>query len=141
MGYSSFVNYSLIIHGDAENDLDHIFEENKDAGAEIIVLLEVLREDQNLLDRLTQRGYTNYENPHFSVEEWQEARKKKFNLWRIRELSTTDAGQYRIIYAFNPQEFRYYVLAILNREMVYDTSNPRVKRIFEIYDAIDIPRF
>ncbi|TXI12539.1 MAG: hypothetical protein E6Q68_03665 [Polynucleobacter sp.] len=141
MGYSGFTSYSLEIHGDAEEDLDQIFSENEDAGAAILALLEVLKEDQDLLERLTQRRFINYGEPHFSVDEWQETRRSKLNLWRIRELSSSEAGQYRIIYAFNPQQLRYYVLAILDREIVYDTSNQRVKRIFDIYDAIDIPRY
>ena len=141
MGYSNPTGYSLIIHDDAEDDLDAIFDENEDAGAALVVLLELLKTDQDLLDRLTKRNFVNYGTPHFSVDEWQEARKTKHNLWRIRDLSSNDAGGYRIVYAFHPQELKYYVLAILGREIVYDTANPRVARIFEIYDTYNIPRY
>jgi mRNA-degrading endonuclease RelE of RelBE toxin-antitoxin system len=141
MGYSTNAYYTLVIHEDAYKDLDSIFEVDEDTGGEIVALLELLRSNQDLLDRLTQRGFQNYGVPHFTVDEWQEARRSKFNLWRIRQLSSADAGQYRIIYAFHPQELRYFVLAILNRNFVYDTSIQRVKRIFDLYDACNIPRY
>lgn len=141
MGYSNPGCYSLIIHDDAYDDLDSIFNENEDAAAALVVLLELLETNQDLLDRLTQRKFVNYGTPHFNVDEWQETRKTKYNLWRIRELSSAEAGGYRIVYAYHPQEFKYYVLAILRREFVYDSTNPRVARIFEIYDANNIPRY
>lgn len=141
MGYFSPNGYSLIIHDDAEKDLDAIFEENEDAAAVLVALLELLKVNQDLLDRLTQRGFVNYGAPHFNVDEWQETRKTKYNLWRIRELSSADAAGYRIVYAYHPQELKYYVFAILEREFVYDSTNPRVARIFEIYDAYNIPRY
>ena len=140
MRYSQSRVYSLVIHDDAQDDLDQIFTLNEAVAADIAVFFEEIDGNQDLLDRLVSRGYCNYEDPQFNVDEWQKTRATKFNLWRVRLLWLQDASDYRIIYAFHTIEYRYYVLAILQRDFDYDTNNPRVKRIFETYDALDIPR-
>lgn len=141
MRYFSANVYSVVVHDDAEDDLSAIFELDEDVGATLATFLELLEEgNQDLLDRLTQRGFTNHNSPEFNVDEWQKAKSLKLNLWRIRLLSVDVASNYRIIYAFHAAEFRYYVLAILERSFNYEISDPRVKRIIEVYDALDIPR-
>ena len=140
MRYSSSKIYSLVLHADAEEDLDLIFEEDEQAASDIAVFLEEIDGNQDSLDRLTQRKYVCYDDPQFDIDEWQETRKTQFNLWRLRLLYLEGASKYRIIYAFHTIEFRYYVLAILHRDFNYDLNDPRITQIFETYDALNIPR-
>ena len=60
MRYSPGRTYSLVLHGDAEADLDCIFEENEDVCAEIEVFLEEAKANQSTLDSLTRKGYVQY---------------------------------------------------------------------------------
>lgn len=141
MRYSKSRVYSLVIHDDAQTDLDQIFAANQAVAGDITVFLEEINGNQDLLDRLVSRRFCNYEDPQFDVDEWQKTKVTKFNLWRVRLLWLSGASDYRIIYAFHTIEYRYYVLAILKRDFDYAISNPRVKRIFKIYDALNIPRY
>lgn len=144
MRYSSGRTYSLALHSDAEADLDRIYEEDEDVGADIEAFLEEAKNNQVTLYNLTVRKYVEYSEWPFSVDEWQETKqsKYKYNLWRIRLLWLTgSAAKYRIVYAFHPVEFRYYILGIVNRDFKYDPQHERSKQIFAAYDALNIPRY
>lgn len=144
MRYSSGRTYSLALHNDAEADLDRIYEEDENVGADIEAFLEEAKNNQVTLYNLTVRKYVEYGEWPFSVDEWQETKqsKYKYNLWRIRLLWLTgSAAKYRIVYAFHPVEFRYYILGIVNRDFKYDPQHERSKQIFTAYDALNIPRY
>lgn len=144
MRYSSGRTYSLALHNDAEADLDRIYEEDEDVGADIEAFLEEAKNNQVTLYNLTVRKYVEYGEWPFNVDEWQETKhsKYKYNLWRIRLLWLTgSAAKYRIVYAFHPVEFRYYILGIVNRDFKYDPQHERSKQIFAAYDALNIPRY
>jgi mRNA-degrading endonuclease RelE of RelBE toxin-antitoxin system len=140
MRYLQSRPYQFVIHRDAKKDLDDLFEKHKAIAAEILVFFEGLQNEQRSLDRLTSRGYCQYEPLAFDVDEWQETRRKKYNLWRIKPHWSASASSYRIIYAFDPKQYHYYVLAIVHRDFNYETKNPRVEQILRIYDSLDIPR-
>ncbi len=136
-------SYSLVLHHSAEADLDRIFEEDEDAAADIAAFLEEAQKNQETLDNLTRRGYISYGDWPYSVDEWQETKgsRYRYNLWRLRLLWLTGAAaRYRIVYAFHPGEYRYYVLAIVDRDFQYDAQDERSRRIFAEYDALNIPR-
>jgi hypothetical protein len=144
MRYSSGRTYSLALHSDAEADLDRIYEEDEDVGADIEAFLEEAKNNQVTLDNFTRRKYVEYGEWAFNVDEWQETKqaKYKYNLWRIRLLWLTGAAsRYRIVYAFHPVEFRYYILGIVNRDFEYDPKHERSKQILAAYDALNIPRY
>lgn len=142
MRYSPGRTYSLVLHGDAEADLDCIFEENEDVCAEIEVFLEEAKANQSTLDSLTRKGYVQYGDISFDVTEWEATKRQKYNLWRLKLLWVgNETAKYRVVYAFHPGEFRYYVLGILHRDFDYDLKHPRSKKIFAAYDALDIPRY
>jgi len=142
MRYSLSRTYSLALHHDAEADLDRVYEEDEDAGADIEVFLEEAKNNQETLDNLTRKNYVQYGEWPFSVDEWGEAKRYKYNLWRVRLLWLEGAAaKYRIIYAFHPVEFRYYILGIVNRDFKYDLQHDRSKQILAAYDALNIPRY
>ncbi len=142
MRYSPNCIYSLALHSDAEADLDHIYEEDEDAGSDIAVFLEEAKNNQETLDNLTRKGYVQYGEWPFSVDEWEEAKRSRYNLWRVRLLWLDGAAsKYRIIYAFHTVEYRYYILGIVNRNFNYDLQHERSKQILAACDALNIPRY
>lgn len=134
-------SFSIVIHSDAESDLELIWDENEEAASDIVVFLEEAKQNQTTLDNLTRNNYASEgENP-YSISEWAGAKKKRLNLWRLKLLWLKGAAaKYRIIYAFNPTEMRYYVLGILKREFNYDLEHPLSKRIISAYDDLELPR-
>lgn len=142
MRHSPGRTYSLALHGDAEADLNRIYEEDEDVGADIEVFLEEAKNNQETLDNLTRKGYVQYGECPFDVTEWEQAKRSKYILWRIRLLWLTgSAAKYRIVYAFHPIEYRYYVLGIVERNFNYDLQHERSKQILAAYSALNIPRY
>lgn len=142
MRYSPGRTFSLVLHEDAEADLDLIYEHDEDAWADIEVFLEEAKNNQETLDCLTRKGYVKYGDNPFNVTEWEATKGLKYNLWRVKLMwIESNAVKYRIVYAFHPGEFRYYVLGILDRDFDYDLNHPRSKQIIAAYNALDIPRY
>lgn len=134
--------YSIVVHEDAEADLDAIDALDEDACADIEVFLDEAAEDQIILDNLSRNGHVGYGDMNYDVKEWVEVKRNHYNLWRLKffDIPTT-AANYRIIYAFHPAEYRYYVLGVLNRSDAYDLSHSRNQQILTTYDALCIPRY
>lgn len=136
--------YSIALQDDAKRDLDALYEIAEDAAADIEVFLEEAKHNQYTLENLTRHGYVQYDDPAYSVKEWQKARKQRLNLWRLRLMWLEGtASDYRIVYAFHPVQFRYYVLGIVHRKKLdYDNFNsPICQRIISAYDDLDIPSY
>ena len=132
----------MVLHRDAEGDLGAIYEVDEEAAADIDAFLEEASNNQETLDNLTRRGYVNHDaEPPYSVSEWERLKRESYNLWRAKLLWLKGTSDYRIIYAFHPREFRYYVLGVLHRDFNYDIRDERSKRIVAAYDALDIPRY
>lgn len=133
--------YSLVLHKDAKEDLERIRAEDEDVAADFEAFLEEAGNNQETLDNLTRKGYVQYGEVNFNIDEWNAARKLRYNLWRIRFLFVKGlAAKYRIIYAFHTIQYRYYVLGIIERDFDYKIHHERTDRILAAYDALDIPR-
>ena len=133
--------YSIAIHTDTDGDLEKLYLVDEDAAADIEVFLEEAKLNQRTLDSLTVNKYVNEEEPPFDVVELVELKRQKYNLWRVRLLwLDSNARDYRIVYAFNPTEMRYYVLAVVHRKFNYDVNHEITKRISAAYDKLGIPR-
>ncbi len=141
VNYKKF-SFSLVVHEQAANDLEQLWRDKPDVAADVGVFLEELRGNQSLLDRLSSNRYFQQEDPSFSVEVWSSQRSKKRNLWRLKRINIGgNVAQYRVIYAFHPQQFRYYVLGVVHRDFNYDQNHPISRRIIAAYDELDIPRY
>lgn len=144
MRYSSKQSsYSIAVHEDAAHDIEEIYSVNEDAAADIEVFLEEAKLNQKTLDSLTINKYVTDEAlPYpYDVKELIELKKKKLNIWRVRLLLLNSAARnYRIIYAFNPPEMRYYVLGVVHRNFDYDINHEITKRIITAYDNLPIAR-
>lgn len=130
--------YSLAIYDDAEKDLDALWDSDEDAAADIDVLLDEIRGDQNLLDLMTVDGYVG---DKFDVVEMRYFRRTRLNIWRLKAgYLEADWTQYRIIYAFEPKKKTYHVLAVMPREKDYEKDRQFVARLERAYDDLGIPR-
>lgn len=133
--------YSIAVHAAAVGDLDQLYLVDEEAAADIEAFLEEAKLNQKTLDSLTINGYVCEEEPPFNVVELVELKRQKYILWRVRLLSLeSNARDYRIVYAFNPTEMRYYVLGIIHRNFNYDANHEFTKRIVAAYDQLGIAR-
>lgn len=133
--------YSLALLGDAEADLDRLFDEQEEAAASIAVFLDEAKSNQSTLENLSRNGFIQFDDPKFDVKEWVEQKKSKRNLWRLRLWTVKSASSYRVVYAFHPVQMRYYVLGIVHRDFDYAAGHATTHRILDAYDALAIPGY
>ena len=132
--------FFLHIHDHATDDLKNIHRKDRDVALRLAALIEQIRNDQDLLDRLTQDNYGQHQSADFHVIQWyaQQHKHKYRNLWRIKDWDLYNQGiQYRIVYAFIPMD-TYHILAIVHRkDLDYNNENkPITKRIIDDYDEL-----
>lgn len=126
---------TLFVHDDAVADLESLWVQEPVVASRITALLEQLENDPDLLDRLTQHDYGAHRAAGFHVSKWVEQYRKGKNLWRLKVWELEDKGlRYRVVYAFEPQQQHYHVLAIAPREFDYDNSHPLSQRILRAYE-------
>lgn len=125
---------TLFIHEDAENDLEELWSKDTEVAARITVLLEELKGNDDLLDRLTQHNFGLYSSADFHVSKWFEQWNKGNDLWRLKiwDLEDNDV-KYRIVYAFIPTKKHYHVLGIVPREFNYEANHELTIRILNTY--------
>lgn len=129
--------FRLFIHQDARDDLEQLWNEERDAAVRILAFLQECEGNQDLLDRLTQHDFGTYGIHDFHVSRWQERWRKGDNLWRLKVWDLEDKGlRYRVIYAFIPQTRQYHVLAIAPRSFDYDKGHPLYRRILAAYEEL-----
>jgi len=128
------INYRLLIHDEAEADLDLLYEEDPDAIAEIVAVLEEISTDQSLLFALTDHGYRHQVDPEFNVQKFLEYWNKGENIWRLRCLNRdSGAPMYRVLYAYIPKTRTFHVLGITHRNFGYEPGHEFTQRIIRAY--------
>jgi mRNA-degrading endonuclease RelE of RelBE toxin-antitoxin system len=134
--------YSLVVHEDAEFDLDELWAIDEDTTTDIIALLEQAKCDQELLDSLTIKDFGSDRSEDIHVDKWVAQQQQGRNLWRLKIWDLEDRGiRYRIVYALDPRISRYHVLGVLKRDFDYDENDQRTKRILAAYDDLAIPKY
>lgn len=139
---SQGIVYTIKLHRSARRDLEEIDGDDPDAADDLYALLQEIRGSQELLDALTVKDFGLNRDQPFHVDKWVEQQNKGRNLWRIKSWDLENRGlRYRIVYALDPRCSRYYVLAVLPRDVDYDSSHPRVIELTAAYDRLGIPAF
>ena len=129
--------FSLFIHDDVMEDLRGISQKHPKVAGKVAALLEEIGNSQDLLDRLTQHGYTSYGDPKFNISMWFEMMNKNRNLWRLKSADLGESGLgYRIIYAFVPSKKQYHVLGVVDRSFDYDMNHSFSRRISNAYSNL-----
>ncbi|WP_288079000.1 hypothetical protein [Pseudomonas sp.] len=142
--------YEYIIHNDATADIKAALQRDRKTGLRIFKAAQQLRDDQDAMDRLTQRdwgGSPNRPRPKtatFNTGPWVEAQDAQMNLWRLRFFDEELAG-YRFIHAFFPAYNRYVLLAVVEKaefgmihdeRFNYELKHPISKRIANSYERL-----
>jgi hypothetical protein len=129
--------YELVIHKDAQADLDGIYETDSDGAADIEVLLEEIREDQEVLAamRIHRRKEGRIDVCKLlKYDIWGR------NVWRIKfgilQAENDEISPYRVIYGSLGNA--YYVLAIVHRNQNYEQDRNLAKRVRAACRAIGI---
>jgi hypothetical protein len=83
----------LLIHSDAEQDLDDLAVANPKLAARVVLLLREIAADTNLMNMLTVHGFGADEREPFDVSRWQAHWREGKDLWRLKfwELNNRDS--------------------------------------------------
>lgn len=142
--------YEYVIHNDATADIRGVLAKDRRIGLKLFKTVQQLRDDQDAMDRLTQRdwgGSPNWPKPRtatFNTGPWVEAQDAKMNLWRLRFFDDDLAG-YRFIHAFFPAFNRYVLLAAVEKaefgmihdeRFNYELKHPISQRIANAYQQL-----
>lgn len=139
---SQGIVYHLLIAVAAKQDLATIGANDPATEIEILSLLQELKGNQLLLGSLTVKDHGLARDAKFHVDMWAKQQNRGRNLWRLKIWSLEDYGiRYRVIYALDPRNSRYYILAILHRDFDYDEKHPRVQQLLASYDRLGIPTY
>ena len=110
------------------------------AWGRILALLEQLKNDSELIDKLLDHDFEENHGIKFNVSKYQEFWQAGYDIWRLRALDGGSAAlPYRIIYAYDVKGPGFCVLAIVNRSFNYDSSHAITKRIRSTYENLGLP--
>ena len=129
--------YRLALHPDAREDLEQLRRVTPTVATKIIALMQEIKGDQQLLDRLTDDGFGADRSERFDVSKWAYYFDRGLNLWRLKlwELERVRL-RYRVVYAYEIRSRTYYVLAIVPRDFNYDPAHPTTQRILDAYHSL-----
>lgn len=125
------------VHRHAAEDLAAIATSTPEIRLRFGALLQQLKDDPLLCDRLTQDHFGVRGLDPFEVRRWVQQNEQDNNLWRLRIWDFEALGlNYRVVYAFFPTESRYVFLAFAPREWNYDPDHALTRRILDDYHRI-----
>jgi hypothetical protein len=131
----------LTIHRDAADDLQGI----KAGGAladygVILAFLQQAKADPAVLETLSDHWFGEDGSANYTVQKVVSFHNQGRRLWRVKVLSLKGlAAGYRVLYAFDPRVQTYYVLAIPPRDIAYDETHQRIRRLIDVYDKLGLP--
>jgi len=115
----------LIIHTDALDDLKDLLLLDDRSAKRIIALLEQVKKDPKLREKLREHGYRDVVTDRIDVKKWHLLQSLHHDAWRLRlpDLEFWELA-YRIVYAYKGPLSPVYVLAIVGREDIdYDSPD------------------
>lgn len=126
----------LYLHTDAKADLAAIGGHDFPTAARIYALLEQIKADADLLDRLTQHDFGADGTADFHVSMWKNQQNKhKRNLWRLKAWDLEEQRiRYRVVYAFEPATGDIFVLGVTSRRTFNYEDDEFTKRVIACYD-------
>mgnify|MGYP002713151868 CR=1 FL=1 len=129
--------FSLLVHKDALEDFEEIWQSAPEDAARIATLLQEIKSSQALLDSLTEHGFGDAAVDGFNVKRWQEHWRDGKDLWRLKVWALgRHMLDYRVIYAYIPGKQRYHVLGIVHRSFGYERNHPITQRILAAYEDL-----
>lgn len=127
----------LLIHKDAEQDLDELAQSQPRLAMRLVALLAEIGADPGLIELLTVHGFGSDQREPFSVSRWQAYWNEGLDLWRLKFWELEHQGlPYRVIYALKRGTGDYHVLGIVSRDFNYDPKHPTTRRILQAYQDL-----
>lgn len=124
----------LLIHRDAEQDLDELAVSQPKLAMRLAALLAEVGADAKLIDMLTVHDFGSDEREPFNVSRWQAHWQEGKDLWRLKFWELEHQGlPYRVIYALKRGTGDHHVLGIVSRDFNYDPNHPTTRRILQAY--------
>jgi len=122
------------VHNDAVEDLRTIKATDPVAAGRLVALIQQLKADPGLKDKLLDQGFGDDRKEPISVKKWHSVYVKveRQPVWRLKSWELERDGlKYRLIYLYYWRDQSYNILAIVPRgEINYDDpSHPIRKRI------------
>lgn len=105
----------LDVHENAERDLLELEKVDIEAAATILVVLEELKADPRIIDKLTTGGTNDTESMRLGIKRWESMWRRGTDLWRFRVFDTP-ATVYRVIYGYNWRTQCFCILAVVRKE-------------------------
>ena len=130
----------IFLHPDARSDLAAIRNTNPKAWGRIVALLEQIKCDPKLVDKLLDHKFEETHGEIFSVSKFLEFWNAGLDIWRIKAVDPkSPAVPFRIVYAYDMKGLRFYVLAVVDRSFNYDANHNITKRIRGAYEELGLP--
>lgn len=133
---------SLLIHPDAAQDLRALMVSDRAAAGMVLALLEQAKHDSTVLDSLLDHDFGAGRTEDYHVSKWWEWWNKGYNIWRLK-IWTVPKGslKQRIVYAYDPSQLQYHVLAVVHRDFDYKRDHAVTNRILQAYRDLGIARY
>lgn len=111
----------------AFQDITRLRSQNMPAAVTILSVLEQIKADPDVLDKLTTHGDNFIGSVRLGVKRWQ-AMRNKGNLWRFR-IFDTPASSYRVVYGYHWQTRQICIFAVVDKEdFDYDDLDSDIAR-------------
>jgi len=131
------MRYQIAIRPDAKLDVKRILETDRESGIRIANWLQSIREDQGILDRLSDEGFDDGE---IDVKSIQCLQRKCLNVWRVKITGTDKWVPYRILYVFDHSKHIYHVLRVVARkDYNYKMNDPITEGCINAIRKLGIP--
>ncbi len=133
---------SLLIHPDAAQDLRALMVSDREAAGMVLALLEQAKHDSTVLDSLLDHDFGVGRTEDYHVSKWLELWNSGYNIWRLK-IWTVPKGslKQRIVYAYDPTQLQYHVLAVVHRDFDYKRDHAITNRILQAYLDLGIARY
>ena len=133
---------SLLIHPDAAQDLRALMVSDREAAGMVLALLEQAMHDSTVLDSLLDHDFGAGRTEDYHVSKWLELWNSGYNIWRLK-IWTVPKGslKQRIVYAYDPTQLQYHVLAVVHRDFDYKRDHAITNRILQAYLDLGIARY
>lgn len=133
---------SLLIHQDAVQDLRDLMVSDRAAAGMVLALLEQAKHDSTVIDSLLDHDFGAGRTEDYHISRWWDLWRSGYNIWRLK-IWTVPKGslKQRIVYAYDPTQREYHVLAVVHRDFDYKRDHAVTNRILQAYRDLGIARY
>jgi mRNA-degrading endonuclease RelE of RelBE toxin-antitoxin system len=118
---------NIDIVDNAFQDIARLRSQDRLAAVTILSVLEQVKADPDVLDKLTTHGDNFIGSVRLGVKRWQ-AMRNKGNLWRFR-IFDTPASSYRVVYGYHWQTRQICIFAVVDKgDFDYDDLDSDIAR-------------